>query len=152
MHAYTNGAIKFLDNCKQKFLDMHLKVSPSKANNSPGDFELLPITRSRTGTQALRMPGTKVLSVESVKYWTIIGGFCKIRALWAKEDIHAPLCRTRGEVYIEDLVVDNRAVVLKNLGSRYAVEVEDFCGNNKLSTFTLIFTKFESKGFFFTTM
>jgi hypothetical protein len=39
--------------------------------------------------------------------------------------------------------------VLRNAGSWYQVEVEDFTTGNTLSTFSLIFTEFESEGFFF---
>jgi hypothetical protein len=54
-------------------------------------------------------------------------------------------------VEAKDLVTGDKAIVLQNAGSRYQVEVEDFTTSNTLSTFSLIFTEFESKGFLFHT-
>jgi hypothetical protein len=54
-------------------------------------------------------------------------------------------------VEAKDLVTRNKAIVLQNAGLRYQVEVEDFTTSNTLSTFSLIFTEFESEGFLFHT-
>jgi hypothetical protein len=54
-------------------------------------------------------------------------------------------------VEAKDLVIGDKVVVLRNTGSRYQVEVEDFTTGNTLSTFFLIFTEFESEGFLFHT-
>jgi hypothetical protein len=54
-------------------------------------------------------------------------------------------------VEAKDLVTGDKAVVLRNTGSRYQVEVEDFTTGNILPTFSLIFTDFESEGFLFHT-
>jgi hypothetical protein len=54
-------------------------------------------------------------------------------------------------VEAEDLVTGDKAVVLRIVGSRYQVEVEDFTTGNTLPTFFLIFTEFESEGFLFHT-
>jgi hypothetical protein len=54
-------------------------------------------------------------------------------------------------VEAKDLVIGDKAVVLENTGSWYQVEVEDFITGNTLSTFSLIFTEFESEGFLFHT-
>lgn len=67
--------------------------------------------------------------------------------LRAKEQVVAPLCRSRGVVDAQDLVTGEMALVLKNAGSRYNVKVVDFTQGNTLSTFLFIFTKFESEGF-----
>jgi hypothetical protein len=48
-----------------------------------------------------------------------------------------------------DLVTCEKAVVLKNVGSQYTVEVADFTKGNLLPTFSLIFTEFKSEGFLF---
>jgi hypothetical protein len=50
-----------------------------------------------------------------------------------------------------DLVIREKAVVLRNAGSRYNVEVADFTRGNSLPIFSLIFTEFESEGFLFHT-
>jgi hypothetical protein len=50
-----------------------------------------------------------------------------------------------------DLVTREKAVVLRNTGSRYNVEVADFTRGNLLPIFSLIFTEFESEGFLFHT-
>jgi hemin uptake protein HemP len=65
--------------------------------------------------------------------------------------VAATLCRTQGVVEAKDLVTGDKAVVLRNEGLRYQVEVEDFTTGNTLSTFSLIFTEFESEGFLFHT-
>jgi hypothetical protein len=109
---------------------------------------LSPIAKAHSGSQDLRKPGTKVLSENFVKYWTALGGPHKIRR---EIGVAATLCRTRGVVEAKDLVTRDKAVVLRNTGSRYQVEVEDFTTSNTLSTFSLIFTEFESEGFFFHT-
>jgi hypothetical protein len=103
------------------------------------------------GSQELRKPCTKVLSENSVKYWTALGGPRKIRELRKETGVAATLCRARGVVEAKDLVTGDKAVVLRNSGSRYQVEVEDFTTGNNLSTFFLIFTEFESVGFLFHT-
>jgi hypothetical protein len=112
---------------------------------------LSPIAKARTGSQDLRKPGTKVLSENSVKYWTTLGGPRKIRELRRETGVAATLCRARGVVEAKALVTGDKAVVLRNIGSRYQVEVEDFTTGNTLSTFSLIFTEFESEGFLFHT-
>jgi hypothetical protein len=119
--------------------------------SSSGGFFLSPIAKARTGSQDLRKPGTKVLSENSVKYWTTLGGPHKIRELRRETGVAATLCRARGVVEAKDLVTGDKAVVLRNIGSRYQVEVEDFTTGNTLSTFSLIFTEFESEGFLFHT-
>jgi hypothetical protein len=48
-------------------------------------------------------------------------------------------------VEAEDLVMGQKAVVLKNVKSRYNVEVADFTKGDTLPTFSLIFTEFESE-------
>jgi hypothetical protein len=50
-----------------------------------------------------------------------------------------------------DLVTREKAVVLRNAGSRYNVEVVDFIRGNSLPIFSLIFIEFESEGFLFHT-
>jgi hypothetical protein len=55
-----------------------------------------------------------------------------------------PVCRSRGVVEAPDLVTREKAVVLRNAGSRYNVEVADFTRGNSLPIFSLIFTEFES--------
>jgi hypothetical protein len=92
-----------------------------------------------------------VLGEEFVKYWATLGGPRKIKKLRAKEDIPTPLYRSRGVVEAPDLVTRKKVVVLKNIGSRYNVEVADFTRGNSLPIFSLIFTEFESKGFLFHT-
>jgi hypothetical protein len=123
----------------------------SSTSQGNGEFQLSPLARSRTGTQDSRKPGTKVLGEESVKYWTTLGGPRKIRKLRADEGIPTPLCRSRGVVEAPDLVTREKAVVLRNAGSRYNVEVANFTGGNLLPIFSLIFTEFESEGFLFHT-
>jgi hypothetical protein len=86
-----------------------------------------------------------------VKYWTALGGPRKIRELRKETRVTATLCRARGVVDAKDLVTRDKAVVLRNAGSRYQVEVEDFTTGNTLPAFSLIFTEFESEGFFFHT-
>jgi hypothetical protein len=54
-------------------------------------------------------------------------------------------------VEAKDLVTGDKAVVLRNAGSRYQVEVEDFTTGNTLPKFFLIFTEFESERFLFHT-
>jgi hypothetical protein len=113
---------------------------------------LSPIAKAHMGSQDLRKPGTKVLSENSVKYWTALGGPPKIRELRKETRVVATLCRARGMVEAKDLVIGDKAIVLRNTGSRYQVEVEDFTTGNTLLAFSLIFTEFESEGFlFFTT-
>jgi hypothetical protein len=123
----------------------------SSTSQGSGEFQLSPLAKSRTGTQDSRKPGTKVLGEDSVKYWTILGGLRKIRKLRAEEGIPTPLCRSRGIVEALDLVTGEKAVVLRNAGSRYNVEVVDFTKSNSLPIFSLIFTEFESEGFLFHT-
>jgi hypothetical protein len=130
--------------------ELQVGTSSSKSQGS-GEFQLPPLTRSRIGTQDSRKPGTKVLGEESVRYWTILGGPRKIRKLRAEEGIPTPLCRSQGVVEIPDLVTREKAVVLRNAGSRYNVEVVDFNRGNSLPIFSLIFIEFESEGFLFHT-
>jgi hypothetical protein len=54
-------------------------------------------------------------------------------------------------VEAKDLVTRDKAVVLRNAGSWYQVEVEDFTTGNTLSSFSFIFTEFENEGFLFHT-
>ena len=75
----------------------------------------------------------------------------KIRKLWAEEQPAAPLYKSCRVVDAKDLVIREKAMVLKNAGSWYNVEVADFTKRNTLSTFSLIFTEFESEGFLFYT-
>jgi hypothetical protein len=112
---------------------------------------LSPIAKARMGSQDLRKPGTKVLSENSVKYWTALEGPRKIRELRKEIGVAATLCRARGVVEAKDLVTGDKAVVLRNAGLRYQVEVEDFTTGNTLLAFSLIFTEFESEGFLFHT-
>jgi hypothetical protein len=87
-----------------------------------------------------------------VRYWTTLGGLRKIRKLRVEEGIPTPLCRSQGVVEAPDLVTREKLVMLKNVGSRYNVEVVDFTRGNSLPIFSLIFTEFESEGFLFHTM
>jgi hypothetical protein len=112
---------------------------------------LSPIAKAHLGSQNLRRPGTKVLSENSVKYWTALGGPRKIRELRKETGVAATLCRARGVVEAKDLVTGDKAVVLRNAGLRYQVEVEDFTIGNTLPAVSLIFTEFESEGFLFHT-
>jgi hypothetical protein len=93
-----------------------------------------------------------VLGEEFVKYWTTLGGTRKIGKLRVEEGIPTPLYKSRGVVEAPDLVTREKAVVLRNVGSRYNVEVVDFTKGNSLPIFSLIFTEFESEGFMFQTM
>jgi hypothetical protein len=129
---------------------LQVETSSSKSQGS-GEFQLSPLAKSRTGTQDSRKPGTKVLGEEFVRYWTTLGGPRKIRKLRAEEGIPTPLCRSWGVVEASDLVVREKAVVLRNAGSQYNVEVADFTRGNSLPIFSLIFTEFESEGFLFHT-
>jgi hypothetical protein len=130
--------------------ELQVKGASTQASSS-GGFSLSPIAKVRTGSQDLRKPGTKVLSENSVKYWTALGGPRKIRELRKETGVTATLCRARGVVDAKDLVTGDKALVLRNAGSRYQVEVEDFTTGNTLPAFSLIFTEFESEGFFFHT-
>ena len=112
---------------------------------------MCPIAKSCLGCQDLRKPCTKVLSEEFVKYWTVLGGPQKIRKLRAEERLPTPLYRSCGLVDTKDLVIGEKAVVLKNARSRYNIEVVDFTEGNTLPTFSLIFTEFESERFMFHT-
>jgi hemin uptake protein HemP len=127
-----------------------VKGASTQASNS-GGFSLSPIAKARTESQDLRKPDTKVLSENSVKYWTTLGGPRKIRELRKETGVAATLCRARGVVEAKDLVTGDKAIVLWNAGSRYQVEVEDFTTANTLPIFSLIFTEFESEGFLFHT-
>jgi hypothetical protein len=60
--------------------ELQVKGVPTQASSS-GGFSLSLIAKVRTGSQDLRKPGTKVLSENSVKYWTALGASCKIREL-----------------------------------------------------------------------
>jgi hypothetical protein len=130
--------------------ELQVKGASIQASSS-GRFSLSPIAKARTGSQDLRKPGTKVLSENSVKYWTALGGPRKIRELRRETGVATTLYRARGMVEAKDLVNGDKAVVLRNTGSRYQVEVEDFTTSNTFPTFSLIFTEFESEGFLFHT-
>jgi hypothetical protein len=127
---------------------LQVGTSSSESRGS-GEFQLSSLARSRTRTQDSQKPGTKVLGKESVRYWTILGGPRKIRKLRVEEGIPTPLYRSRGVVEALDLVTRKKAVVLRNAGSRYNVEVVDFTRGNSLPAFSLIFIEFESEGFLF---
>jgi hypothetical protein len=129
---------------------LQVETSSSKSQGS-GEFQLSPLAKSRTRTQDSRKPGTKVLGEESVRYWTTLGGPRKIRKLRAEEGVPTPLCRSWGVVEAPDLVTREKAVVLRNTGSRYNVELADFTRGNSLPIISLIFTEFESEGFLFHT-
>jgi hypothetical protein len=130
--------------------ELQVKGASTQASSS-GGFSLSPIAKARTGSQDLRKPGTKVLSENSVKYWIVLGGPRKIWELRRETGVATTLCRAQGVVEAKDLVTGDKAVVLQNVGSRYQVEVEDFTTSNTLPMFFLIFTNFESEGFFFNT-
>jgi hypothetical protein len=108
---------------------LQVRTSSSKSQGS-GEFQLSSLAKSRIGTQDSQKPGTKVLG---------------------EEGIPTPLCRSRGVVEAPDLVIREKAVVLRNVGSQYNVEVADFSRGNSLSIFSLIFTEFETEGFLFHT-
>jgi hypothetical protein len=127
-----------------------VKGASTQASSS-GGFFLSPIAKARTGSQDLWKLGTKVLSENFVKYWTTLGGPHKIRELRKETGVAATLCRARGVVEAKDLVTGDKALVLRNAGSRYQIEVEDFTTDNTLPAFFLIFTEFESEGFLFHT-
>ena len=59
--------------------------SASTEASGSKEFTPSPIAKSRLGIQGLRKPGTKVLSEDSVKHWTALGGPRKIRKLRTKE-------------------------------------------------------------------
>jgi hypothetical protein len=122
----------------------------SSTSQGSREFQLSLLAKSRTWTQDSRKPGTKVLGEESVRYWTTLGGPRKIRRLRVEEGIPAPLCRSRGVMEASDLVTREKAVVLRNAGSRYNVEVVDFTKGNSLPIFSLIFTELRVKAFCFT--
>jgi hypothetical protein len=130
--------------------ELQVKGASTQASSS-GGFFLFPITKAYTGSQDLPKPGTKVLSENSVKYWTALGGPRKIREFRRETGVVATLCRARGVVEAKDLVIGDKTVVLRNAGSRYQVEVEDFTTGNTLPAFSLIFIEFKSEGFLFHT-
>jgi hypothetical protein len=130
--------------------ELQVKGASTQASSS-GGFSLSPIAKARSGSQDLRKPSTKMLSENSVKYWTALWGPHRIRELRRETGIVATLCRARGVVEAKDLVTGDKEVVLQNAGLRYQVEVEDFSTSNTLSTFSFIFTEFESEGFLFHT-
>jgi hypothetical protein len=127
-----------------------VKGASTQASSS-GRFSLSLIAKARSGSQDMWKPGTKMLSENSVKYWTALGGPRKIRELQREIGVATTLCRARGVVEAKHLVTGDKAVVLRNAGSRYQVEVEDFTTGNTLPTFFLIFTEFKSEGFLFHT-
>jgi hypothetical protein len=127
---------------------LQVGTSSSESRGS-GEFQLSPLARSRTGIQDSWKPDTKVLGKESVRYWTTLDGPKKIRKLRAKEGTPTPMCRSQGVVEAPDLVTREKAVVLRNIGSQYNMEVTR---GNSLPIFSLIFTEFESEGFLFHTM
>jgi hypothetical protein len=53
------------------------------------------IAKARSGSQDLRKLGTKVLSENSVKYWTALGGLHKIRELRRETGVAATMVVTR---------------------------------------------------------
>jgi hypothetical protein len=57
--------------------ELQVKGASIQASSS-GGFFFSPIAKARLGSQELRKPGTKVLSENSVKYWTALGGPRKI--------------------------------------------------------------------------
>jgi hemin uptake protein HemP len=127
-----------------------VKGASTQASNS-GGFSLSPIAKARLGSQDLRKPSTKMLSENSVKYWTALGAPRRIRELRRETRVATTLCRARGVVEAKNLVTGDKAVLLRNAGSQYQVEVEDITTGNTLRMFFLIFTKFESEGFLFHT-
>jgi hypothetical protein len=129
---------------------LQVGTTSSKSRGSR-EFQLSPLLSSRTGTQDSWKLGTKVLGEESVRYWTTLGGPRKIKKLRAEEGIPTPLYRSWRVVEAPDLVTREKAVVLRNAGSRYNMEVADFTRGNLLPIFSLIFTEFESEGFLFHT-
>jgi hypothetical protein len=114
--------------------ELQVKGASIQASSS-GGFSLSPIAKAYSGSQDLRKPGTKVLSETSMKYWTALGGLRKIRELQRDTEVAATICRARGVVEAKDLVTRDKAVVLRNAGSQYQVEVEDFTTGNTLFTF-----------------
>jgi hypothetical protein len=60
--------------------ELQVKGASIQASSS-GGFSLSPIAKARSRSQDLRRLGTKVLSKNSVKYWTALGGLRKIREL-----------------------------------------------------------------------
>jgi hypothetical protein len=130
--------------------ELQVKGASTQASSS-GEFSLSPIAKAHSGSQDLRKPGTKVLSENSVKYWTALGGPRRIQELRRKTGVAATLCRARGVVEAKDLVTGDKVVVLWNASLQYQVEFEDFTIGNTLPTFSLIFTEFESEGFLFHT-
>jgi hypothetical protein len=148
----SNSQVSGEDLTKLIFYLKELQVKGASTQaSSNGGFSLSPIAKARTRSQDLRKPGTKVLSENSVKYWIALGGPRKIRELRKETGVTATLCRARGVVEAKDLVTGDKAVVLRNAGLRYQVEIEDFTTGNTLPAFFLIFTEFESEGFFFYT-
>jgi hypothetical protein len=86
-------------------------------------------------------PGVQVV-------WNMDG---KDKRLWIEERVAAPLCQSPGVVEVADLVIGEKAMVLKNVGSQYYMEVANFTKNNTLPTFSLIFNEFKNEGFLFNT-
>jgi hypothetical protein len=93
-----------------------VKGASTEASNS-GGFSLSPIAKARSGSQDLWKPGTKVLSKNSVKYWTALEGPRKIWELRRETGVAATLCRARGVVEAKDLVTGDKVVVLRDAGS-----------------------------------
>jgi hypothetical protein len=54
--------------------ELQVKGASTQASSS-GGFSLSLIAKARSGSQDLRKPSTKVLSENSVKYWTALGSF-----------------------------------------------------------------------------
>jgi hypothetical protein len=69
-----------------------VKGASIQASSSRG-FSLSPIAKARSGSQDLCKLGTKVLSENSVKYWTALEGLCRIRELRRETGVAATLCR-----------------------------------------------------------
>jgi hypothetical protein len=95
-----------------------VKGTSTQASSS-GGFSLSPIAKARSGSQDLWKPSTKVLSENSVKYWTALDGPCKIRELRRETGVATTLYRARGVVEAKELVTGDKAVVLRNAGLRY---------------------------------
>jgi hypothetical protein len=69
---------------------LQVGACPSKASNNEG-FKFSLITKSGNKTRDSQKLDTKVLSEDSVKYWTASSGLHKIRRLWTEKGIAALL-------------------------------------------------------------
>jgi hypothetical protein len=95
--------------------ELQVNGASIQASNS-GEFSLSPIAKARTGSQDLRKPSTKVLSDNSVKYWTALGGPHKIRELWKEIGVAATLCRARGVVERQSSSIAERRFAVSSRG------------------------------------